>query len=126
MKWFTERGRLMPRSGFRDVIVITAARTAEARGSDEWTLGPTPREPERRSLEGRRADRARWAPTGPEGCAHLILWKQAHRNRRTLHRGEGSSRRLLDDPGELEGGGNRMGQALPRPGRRRDRGSTGV
>ncbi len=39
---------------------------------------------------------------------------KAKSDRRTLRRGQGGARRLLDDPGEVEGGGHRVGQTLPR------------
>jgi len=39
---------------------------------------------------------------------------EAQGERRTFHRGERGDRRLLDDPGEVEGRGDRMGVALPR------------
>src|SRR5262249_55401833 len=47
--------------------------------------------------------------------------RQAQGHRRPLRRGEGSARRLLDDPGPLEGRGDRVGQALPRRAERGDR-----
>jgi hypothetical protein len=47
-----------------------------------------------------------------KGARH-VLWKQADRDRRALRRDEGVDRRLLADSGEIEGRGDRMGQALP-------------
>ena len=58
--------------------------------------------------------------------AHLVLWRESEGDRRALHRGEGAARRLLDDSGEVEARGGRMGIALPRSRRRRDRGSSGA
>ena len=52
--------------------------------------------------------------------------RQAQGDRRAVHRGQGGDRRLLDDPGEVEGGGHRVGVALPRVGQRSDRGPPGA
>src|SRR5207253_2428345 len=51
---------------------------------------------------------------------------QAHRDRRPLHRGQGSDRRLLADSGQVEGRGGRVGVAMSGRGRQRDRGSSGL
>ena len=48
-----------------------------------------------------------------EGLARQVFRREAHRDRRALHRDEGADRRLHADPGEVEGRGDRMGQALP-------------
>ena len=51
---------------------------------------------------------------------------QGDRHRRPLHRGQGDHRRLLADPGQVEGGGGGMGESVPSLRRRRDRGSSGL
>ena len=53
---------------------------------------------------------------------------EAHGDRRALRRDQGADRRLLAVAGEVEGGGDRMGQALPQSarGRVRDRDPPGV
>jgi hypothetical protein len=55
-----------------------------------------------------------------------VACSAAHYDRWALHRGARSERRLLDDPGELDGSSGRMGQAEPRLGRRWHRGARGV
>ena len=57
-------------------------------------------------LDGKRA------PAELEGLARQIFRRQAHRDRRALHRGEGTGRRLHDDSGEVQGGGDGMVAAL--------------
>jgi hypothetical protein len=53
----------------------------------------------------------------PRARGARVACSPAHRDRRALHRGARSDRRLLDDPGELEGSSGRMGQAVSRLGR---------
>ena len=48
------------------------------------------------------------------GARVSFLGRQAEGHRRPLRRGEGGARRLLDDRGEVEGRGDRVGDALPR------------
>ncbi len=57
-----------------------------------------------------------------EGGAREVLRRETDRYRRTLRRGEGVDRRLLADPGGVEGRGDRMGQELPLSASRRGRG----
>ena len=55
--------------------------------------------------------------------------RQADRHRRPVRRDEGAHRRLLDDPGEVEGGGDRVGRSaapIRCPDGRRDRDPPGV
>ena len=47
------------------------------------------------------------------GARVIVRRRQAEGHRRAVRRSEGSARRLLDDPGEVEGGGDRVGEALP-------------
>ena len=63
--------------------------------------------------DGRRADHARRAAPAVDGRAGFVRRRQAGGDRRSLHRGQGSARRLLDDRREVAGGGDRLGQALP-------------
>ena len=61
-----------------------------------------------------------------EGRAWRVwLWKD-DRDQWAVHRGGRRDRQRWDDPGELDGRSGRMGQAVPRLGRRCDRGSRGV
>ena len=53
-----------------------------------------------------------------KGARVKFSGSQAHRDRRALRRDEGADRRLLAVAGEVEGRGDRMGQALPEPHRR--------
>src|SRR5260370_31679293 len=69
--------------------------------------------------EGWRASRYRRAPTEFAGCARSDLWRKVHRHRWALHRSEGADCRPRDCPGEVEGRGDRMGQALPQSNCRR-------
>ena len=48
------------------------------------------------------------------------------RHRRPVRGGQGGHRRLLDHPGQVQGGGRRVGVALPRRRRRHDRGAPGL
>lgn len=48
-----------------------------------------------------------------KGSARHVLGREDDRGRRALHRDQGAGRRVLADPGEVEGRGDRMGQALP-------------
>src|SRR5439155_1509843 len=75
--------------------------------------------------EGRRAARGRRAPTQLEGGAHHVLASDAQRDGRAVPR-QGAGLRLLDDPGEVEERGGRMGQARALRGRRGGRDSSGV
>ena len=61
-----------------------------------------------------------------KGARVGVLGRRGHSHRRAVHRGQGAHRRLLADPGEVEGGGGRVGLALPRRRRRRDRGPPGL
>src|SRR5206468_11049879 len=75
-------------------------------------------EVQRVPAEGRRAARARWAPPALDGSARVVFGGEAKSDRRTLRRGEGGPWRLLDDSGEVEGRGRRMGVTLPGVGQR--------
>ena len=70
------------------------------------------------------------APGELEGLADQVRRTQAHRDRRPLHRDEGADRGLHAHPGEVEGRGTGMDQALPQSRRRRqgrrDRGPPAV
>ncbi len=44
-----------------------------------------------------------------KGARVKILRRQAQRDGRTIPRGKGVGRRILDVPGKVEGGGDRMG-----------------
>ena len=60
-----------------------------------------------------------------EGARVNFYRRQDDRHRRAVRRGQGGRRRLLADPGALEGGGGRVG--LPLPGRGlHDRGAPGL
>src|SRR5258708_3227298 len=83
-------------------------------------------EVQRIPAEGRGAARARWPAPAVDGRARLVLRRETHGDRRTFHRSEGNRRRLLDDPGEVQGRGGRMGEALSRFGQRSDRDSPGA
>ena len=48
-----------------------------------------------------------------KGARVKFSGKQAHRDRRPVRRDQGAGRRLLADSGEVEGRGDRMGQARP-------------
>ncbi len=63
-----------------------------------------------------------------KGARVRFSGKRPHRDRRALRRDEGAGRRLLADAGEVDGRGDRVGQALPQPDERgvRDRDSPGV
>ena len=64
---------------------------------------------------------AQWAAAELEGLAHQIFRRQAHRDRRALHRGKGARRRLHDDSGEVASRRRSNGRgAFPIPPRRRD------
>ena len=60
------------------------------------------------------------------GARVVVRRRKAEGHRRTVHRNERGARRLLDDPSEVEGRGDRMGVALPRVGERDDRDSSGT
>ena len=49
-----------------------------------------------------------WERRGRSG---QVLRRQAHRDRGPFRQDRGDRRRLLDPPGEIDGGGHRMGQA---------------
>src|SRR3984893_3180768 len=84
-------------------------------------------EVQRVPAKGRRTARARWPSPSLDGCARLVQWRQAQGHGRALRRGAGGARRLLDDPGKIEGRGARRGVALPRRRQQRsDRDSAGA
>lgn len=83
-------------------------------------------EVQRVAAEGRRAARARWAPSALDGRAHFLPRRQGQGDRRTLRRGQGGAGRLLDNPGEVSRGGDRVGLALPGLGERDHRGTLGA
>lgn len=60
----------------------------------------------------------------PSMGARVVPGRQTQGQRGAVHRGEGGNRRLLDDSGEVEGRGDRMGFAMPRFGKRSDRDSS--
>ena len=66
---------------------------------------------QRRTGQGGRAARRRWPSTELEGREGHVPERQAPGDRRPLRRNEGADRRLLDDPGQVEGRGYRMGEA---------------
>src|SRR5206468_3933958 len=85
-------------------------------------------EVQRGAGQGRRDARGRRAAPELEGRARPVLGCEAHRHRRALRRDQGAGRRLLDLAGEVEGRGDRMGQALPQSdaGGFRDRDPPGI
>ena len=48
-----------------------------------------------------------------KGARVKLQWREAHRDRRAVHRDQGAHRRILAVEGEVAGGGDRLGQALP-------------
>ena len=50
-----------------------------------------------------------------KGARVRFSGEQADRHRRAVRRDQGADRRLLAVAGEVEGGGDRVGQALPQP-----------
>ena len=53
-----------------------------------------------------------------KGARVRFSGEQAHGDRRSVRRDEGAHRRVLDVAGEVEGRGDRVGEALPQPDRR--------
>src|SRR5262245_33108615 len=71
---------------------------------------------QRGAVEGRRAARRRRPAAELEGCARALRRRrQAHGRRRTVPGDQAAGRRLLAVEGQVEAGGARLGQALPRP-----------
>src|SRR5216684_8411557 len=72
---------------------------------------------QRGTTESRRAARARRAhPALDDERARHLQKRKIESYRRSVHRNEGSGRRLLDHPGEVARRGARMGLAHPRKG----------
>src|SRR5262249_11559452 len=100
-------------------------RTAQGRPALRGGRSPRPRthgedgEVHGGDHEGRRAAGDGGAPAELEGRARPALWGEGHRDRRALHRVEGTDRLLRAAAGEVEGRGDRMDQALPRGAGRR-------
>jgi hypothetical protein len=63
-----------------------------------------------------------------KGGPREVLREQSNGNQWAVRRGEGPDRRLLAVEGEIEGGGDRVGEALPQShrGRGGDRDSAGI
>ena len=55
------------------------------------------------------------APAQLQGRPHQVFGRQTHRHRRPFRRDQGTDRGLLDYSGEIQGRGDRMGQARPGP-----------
>ena len=81
----------------------------KARGGDD--------EVQRGAAEGRRAAGARRPASAIGSRAGHVCRRDAERDRRSVRRGQGSRRRLLDDPGAVARRSDPVGHALP--GRRR-------
>src|ERR1019366_5096351 len=56
---------------------------------------------------------ARRAVSAVDGRAGVGFRRQTCGDRRSVRRGQGGARRLLDDRRDVAGGGNRLGEALP-------------
>jgi len=85
---------------------------------------------QRGAEQGRDPARRRGPPGERQGRTRAALGPQAHRDRRAVQRDQGADRRLLDLAGQVEGGGDRVGEAHSRRGvpqeRDRDRDPAGV
>ena len=75
-------------------------------------------EVQRGAGEGRHHARRRRAHPSSKGARVKFSGGEADRDRRTVRRDEGADRRLLALAGEVEGRGDRVGQALPQSHRR--------
>ena len=97
----------------RFMVIIKANKDTEAGVMPEREAPDRDGELQRGAGEGRRDARGRRAPPELEGGARPVLRRQADRDRRAVRRDQGADRRLLDLAGEVEGRGDRVGQALP-------------
>src|SRR5258708_22533947 len=67
---------------------------------------------QRATREGRDHARGRWVAAHLERQASPVLWIEAHRHRRPVHREQGTDRRLLDLAGTLYGRSRGVAEAL--------------
>ena len=67
---------------------------------------------QRGAREGRRDARGRGASSDLPGGPREVLREQSNGNQWAVRRGEGPDRRLLAVEGEIEGGGDRVGEAM--------------
>ncbi len=96
----------------RFMIIVKATADTEA-GACPARSSRRDGQVQRGADEGRRpAGRRRAAPDAPRARASASR-RQGHRHGRPVRRDEGARRGLLADPGEVEGRGRRVGQALP-------------
>src|SRR6476659_7933515 len=96
-----------------DAIHDVAEGGQDNRGGDPAnTRRPRDDGPIQRNFsEGRSVARRRWPSTELEGREGHVPERQGKGDRRPIPRNEGADRRLLDDQGQLEGRGYRMGEA---------------
>src|SRR5689334_16135483 len=83
-------------------------------------------EVQRISPKGRRSALSRWPPPAFDGRARHVFRRKSPGDRRTVRRIQGGRGRLLDDSGQIQGRGGRMGEARADARGRRYRGSSGA
>ena len=105
------------------MMIVKANKQSEAGAlPTETALAAMGKYNEELQKAGVLLDLAGLKPTS-KGARVQVCRREGDRRRRALHRSQGAGRRLLDHPGEVEGRGDRVGQADPRPpGGRGDRG----
>ena len=86
----------------RFMILLKADKNTEAGVLPEREASYRDGEVQRRAGEGRRDARGRRAAAELEGRARQVFRSEADGDRRTLHRDEGTDRRLLDVAGEVD------------------------
>ena len=97
----------------RFMVMVKATKDSEAGVMPRREAPRRDGQVQRGAGEGRRDARGRGAAAELEGRARQVLRREADRDRRALRRDQGADRRLLAVAGEVEGRGDRVGQALP-------------
>ena len=99
----------------RVMVIVKANKDSEAGVMPDEKLLDRHGQVQRRAGEGRHHARRRGAAAQLEGQARPVRRHEAHRDRRPVRRDQGADRRLLALAGEVDGGGDRVGEALPEP-----------
>ena len=103
----------------RVMVIIKATKNSEAGVMPERGAARRDGQVQRGAGEGRRHARGRGPAPEQQGQARAVRGRQEERHRRPVRGDQGAHRGLLDLAGEVDGGGRRVGAALPRPDARR-------
>ena len=102
----------------RVMVMVKANEDSEAGVMPSERAADRDGQVQRGARQGRRHAGRRGPAPELQGRARALPGKRAHGDRRAVRRDQGADRRLLAVAGEVDGRGDRVGQALPRTRRR--------